>query len=41
MKNTVGEALNKSGYNLVYFKKNNSTLKEDFFHKNCRRIDSS
>lgn len=29
--NFVGEALSKSGYELYYFKKDNSTLKEDFF----------
>ena len=29
--NFVGEALTKSGYDLYYFKKENSTLEEDFF----------
>lgn len=29
--NFVGEALSKSGYELYYFKKDNSTLEEDFF----------
>lgn len=29
--NIVGEALVKSGYNLYYYKKDNSTLEEDFF----------
>lgn len=29
--NIVGEALSKSGYSLYYYKKENSTLEEDFF----------
>ena len=29
--NIVGEALSKSGYALYYYKKENSTLEEDFF----------
>lgn len=29
--NIVGEALRKSGYDLYYFKKEDSTLEEDFF----------
>lgn len=29
--NIVGEALSKSGYDLYYYKKDNSTLEEDFF----------
>lgn len=29
--NMVGEALLKSGYELYYYKKENSTLEEDFF----------
>ena len=29
--NIVGEALKKSGYDLYYYKRENSTLEEDFF----------
>ena len=29
--NVVGEALTKCGYELYYYKKDNSTLEEDFF----------
>lgn len=31
LENIVAEALRKSGYNLFYYKRNDSTLEEDFF----------
>ena len=34
----VGEALQKSGYGLFYYKKENSTLEEDFFVRTRDRL---
>ena len=34
----VGEALQKSGYGLFYYKKDNSTLEEDFFVRTRDRL---
>ena len=34
--NIVGEALVKEGYDLYYYKKNNSTLEQDFFVRNSQ-----
>lgn len=36
--NIVGEALVKSGYALFYYKKNNSTLEQDFFIRNSENL---
>ncbi|MGM9946915.1 ATP-binding protein [Floccifex sp.] len=36
--NIVGEALVKAGYNLYYYKKDNSTLEEDFFVRNKENL---
>lgn len=36
--NIVGEALSKQGYELVYFKKDNSTLEQDFFVRTANRL---
>lgn len=36
--NVVGEALTKSGYGLYYYKRENSTLEEDFFVRTMRHL---
>lgn len=36
--NIVGEALVKAGYNLYYYKKDNSTLEQDFFVRNKENL---
>ena len=36
--NIVGEALTKEGYELYYYKKNNSTLEQDFFIRNSHSL---
>lgn len=36
--NIVGEALRKSGYSLFYYKRDNSTLEEDFFVRTANEI---
>lgn len=36
--NIVGEALVKAGYDLYYYKKDNSTLKQDFFVRNKENL---
>lgn len=36
--NVVGEALVKAGYDLYYYKKDNSTLKQDFFVRNKENL---
>ena len=36
--NIVGEALIKAGYNLYYYKKDNSTLEQDFFVRNKENL---
>ena len=36
--NVVGEALTKSGYELYYYKKENSTLEEDFFVRTRKNL---
>ncbi len=36
--NVVGEALKKSGYDLYYYKKEDSTLEEDFFVRTASEL---
>jgi hypothetical protein len=36
--NIVGEALVKAGYDLYYYKKDNSTLEQDFFVRNKENL---
>ena len=36
--NVVGEALSKSGYGLYYYKREDSTLEEDFFVRTMRSL---
>ena len=33
--NVVGEALVKAGYRLYYYRREDSTLEQDFFRENC------
>jgi predicted AAA+ superfamily ATPase len=36
--NIVGEALKKSGYSLYYYKRNDSTLEQDFFVRTAKSL---
>ncbi len=38
--NVIAEALSKQGYELFYYKRENSTLKEDFFVRTKKSVDN-